>query len=174
MSNTSTSRLTLCFSYSSINLFMYHHWITIMLFHTRHLSLFLSVLSWHVTSECMMCWFIVKLHRHSTTMAEINPSDSVAMRLQVVCVVAEKAVSCHDTIITIPPLKMGSCAPFWQYISGPGAWLCTMFMVLLGERRKIKEMRDRWSGGQMNNVHSCIRTRVSFHDSVLMYACIIT
>lgn len=52
---------------------------------THHPSWFLSVLSWHVTPECMMCWFIDRLHRHTPAIAEINPSDPVVMRLQVVC-----------------------------------------------------------------------------------------
>lgn len=115
-----------------------------------------------------MCWFIVKLRWHTPTVAEINPSGLV-MRLQVVylspcvastclrCMVADKTLLCQDTLIILPLRKMGSRTPFWQYIPGPGAWLCTTLMVLLREeRRRMEEMRDKWSGGQMNNV-ACAR-----------------
>lgn len=76
---------SLCFFYSSVHLFIHHHCITPVLFPTHGLPWFSSVLSWHVTSECMMCWFIAKLPRHTPVVAEINPSDPVVMRLQVVC-----------------------------------------------------------------------------------------
>lgn len=164
MSNLSVSRLPLSFSYSSIHLFIRHHWITPILFPTHRPSWFLSVLSWHVTPECMMCWFIVKLHWHTPAVAEINPSDPVEMRLQVVCLCVCVCVcvlvhgsgwlSRHDTLIMLPLLKMGSCAPFWQYMWGPGAWLCAVLMVSLRERRKtrVKEMRNKWNGRQMNSL----------------------
>ena len=76
---------SLCFFYSSVHLFIHHHCITPVLFPTHGLPWFSSVLSWHVTSECMMCWFIAKLRRHTPAVAEINPSDPVVMRLQVGC-----------------------------------------------------------------------------------------
>lgn len=47
-------------------------------------------------------------------------------------------VCCHGTLIMLPPLKMGSCAPFWQCCAGPGAWLCAMLMVSLRARRKTR------------------------------------
>lgn len=151
----------LCFFYSSIHLFIHHHCITPVLFPTHGLPWFSSVLSWHVASECIMCWFIAKLRRHTSAVAEINPSDPVVMRLQVVwgffvCIFLSReclCVCCHGTVITLPPLKMGSCAPFWQCCAGPGAWLCAMLMVSLRARRKmrVRETRDKWSREQMNS-----------------------
>lgn len=102
---------------------------------------FLSILSWFVTPECMMCWFIAKLCRHTPAIAKINPSDLVLMKQPLVCLCVScvrvrwwTSIFCHSTLIMHPRLKMGSCAPFWQSRAGPRAWLCAVLMISLRDR----------------------------------------
>lgn len=58
--------------------------------------------------------------------------------LCLVCACRRTTVSRHGTIITLPPLKMGSCAPFWQRSAGPGAWLCAHGFIK-GEKGNCSE-----------------------------------
>ena len=146
-----------CFSlsYPSIHWFGHHHWITPLPFPLT-MYLFLSALSWLVTSEYMTCWFIVKLCQCTPAAVEINYSDPVVMRLEDVrlCVCEHTVrwrmiVSCHSKQIVLPLLKMGSCTPFWQSSGGPGAWFLYRAHDFMKQETKVKQMRNKWSGGQM-------------------------
>lgn len=120
-----------------------------------HPTWFLSVLSWLVTPACTMCWFTVTLCQHIPAVCEINPSDPVVMKLQVcivcVCVVVNGCLlSQHAN--NGSTTGNGVVCTLLTMLCRPKGLLCTVCMVSLRGRseRRVKEMRDKWIGGQMN------------------------